>query len=148
MTLHTGMRRGEVAGLRWKDVELTKATLTVSQQRTVAARSGDRRRAEGKESAGSCTWRRRRWRRCSDIARRSGWSGWRAPGRRGRTRATCSSTRRSPYHPQRLREMFQKACNAIGVPAIRFHDYADVRVMPTGAVDALPREVSRLYRSA
>ena len=37
VSLHTGMRRGEVAGLRWKDVDLKRATLTVSQQRTVAA---------------------------------------------------------------------------------------------------------------
>jgi integrase len=28
----------------------------------------------------------------------------------------------APYHPQRLRPMFEKACNTVGVPAIRLHD--------------------------
>lgn len=36
LALHTGMRRGELAGLRWSDVDLEKATLTISQQRTTA----------------------------------------------------------------------------------------------------------------
>ena len=36
VALHTGMRRGELAGLRWKDVDLDGGTLTVAQQRTVA----------------------------------------------------------------------------------------------------------------
>jgi integrase len=36
LALHTGMRRGELAGLRWKDVDLDDGTLTVAQQRTNA----------------------------------------------------------------------------------------------------------------
>ena len=36
LALHTGMRRGELAGLRWKDVDLDGGTLTVAQQRTNA----------------------------------------------------------------------------------------------------------------
>ncbi|MEO7396927.1 MAG: site-specific integrase [Ilumatobacteraceae bacterium] len=36
LAMHTGMRRGELAGLRWKDVDLAGATLTVAQQRTTA----------------------------------------------------------------------------------------------------------------
>ena len=36
LALHTGMRRGELAGLRWSDIDLDGATLTVSQQRTTA----------------------------------------------------------------------------------------------------------------
>ena len=36
LALHTGMRRGELAGLRWKDVDLDAGTLTVVQQRTNA----------------------------------------------------------------------------------------------------------------
>ena len=38
LALHTGMRRGELAGLRWSDVDLDRATLTVAQQRTLPAR--------------------------------------------------------------------------------------------------------------
>ena len=36
MALHTGLRRGELAGLRWRDVDLDAGTLTVAQQRTTA----------------------------------------------------------------------------------------------------------------
>lgn len=36
LALHTGMRRGELAGLRWSDVDLDQSTLTVAQQRTSA----------------------------------------------------------------------------------------------------------------
>ncbi len=36
LALHTGMRRGELAGLRWSDVDLEAATLTIAQQRTSA----------------------------------------------------------------------------------------------------------------
>lgn len=36
LALHTGLRRGELAGLRWKDVDLDDCTLTVAQQRTNA----------------------------------------------------------------------------------------------------------------
>ncbi len=32
LALHTGMRRGELAGLRWSDVDLDAGTLTVAQQ--------------------------------------------------------------------------------------------------------------------
>ncbi len=36
IVLHTGLRRGELAGLRWSDVDLKAGTLTVAQQRTTA----------------------------------------------------------------------------------------------------------------
>ncbi len=36
LALHTGLRRGELAGLRWRDVDLDAGTLTVAQQRTTA----------------------------------------------------------------------------------------------------------------
>lgn len=36
VALHTGLRRGELTGLRWIDVDLDAGTLTVAQQRTTA----------------------------------------------------------------------------------------------------------------
>ena len=36
VALDPGMRRGELAGLRWSDIDLNDAVLTVSQQRTAA----------------------------------------------------------------------------------------------------------------
>jgi integrase len=36
LALHTGMRRDELAGLRWSDVDLDAGTLAVAQQRTSA----------------------------------------------------------------------------------------------------------------
>lgn len=40
LAAHTGMRRGEVAGLRWQDVDLVAGFLTVRQTRTSASNSG------------------------------------------------------------------------------------------------------------
>ncbi|WP_193311438.1 tyrosine-type recombinase/integrase [Georgenia satyanarayanai] len=39
LAAHTGMRRGELCGLRWEDVDLEGATLAVRQTRTSAARA-------------------------------------------------------------------------------------------------------------
>ncbi len=36
LALRTGMRRGDLVGLRWSDVDLKAGTLTVAQQRTSA----------------------------------------------------------------------------------------------------------------
>jgi len=36
VALHTGLRRGELAGLRWTDIDLRGGTITVAQQRTTA----------------------------------------------------------------------------------------------------------------
>ena len=121
VTLHTGMRRGEVAGLRWKDVDLTKATLTVSQQRTVAAhqvivvepKAKSQRQLHLAPTTVAALQRHRQTQRLERLAAGPSWanSGYVFVDEAG-----------EPYHPQRLREMFQKACNEIGVPAIRFHD--------------------------
>lgn len=40
LALHTGMRRGEVFGLRWKDVDLDKGTLSVRQSAEVTRSGG------------------------------------------------------------------------------------------------------------
>ena len=129
VTLHTGMRRGEVAGLRWKDVDLTRATLTVSQQRTVAAhqvivaepKAKSQRQLHLAPTTVAAQQRHRQTQRLERLAAGPSWanSGYVFVDQAG-----------EPYHPQRRREMFQRACNEVGVPAIRFHDYADIRVMP------------------
>jgi hypothetical protein len=53
------------------------------------------------------------------------------PGRReaGDLLFTCEDG--SPIHPERFSEWFRHHCRDSGLPPIRLHDYADLRVMPT-----------------
>jgi integrase len=59
LALHTGMRRGELAGLRWSDVELGAATLTIAQQRTTAGRQTITSTPKARSHANCCSLRRR-----------------------------------------------------------------------------------------
>jgi integrase len=121
VALHTGMRRGELAGLRWKDVKLDSATLTVNQQRTVAhyqvivaePKAKSQRQLHLAPATVAALQVHRQRQRLERLAVGPGWenTGYVFVDELGR-----------PYHPQRLRPMFEKACIAVGVPAIRLHD--------------------------
>ena len=50
----TGLRRGELLGMRWTDLDLESATLTVSRQRVEV--SGGVRESEPKTAAGHRPW--------------------------------------------------------------------------------------------
>jgi integrase len=67
------------------------------------------------------------------------------PGRRNRYVFDWAQ----PVHAGNLHEnYFQPACKACGLGSVRFHDYADLRVMPTSVRSSLWRTESRLMRSA
>ncbi len=91
LALNSGMRRGELAGLRWQDVDLDAGTLAVTQQRTTAdyrvvvAEPKARSRRVITLDASVMT----RCARTDDASSRSGWP----PGRAGPTASTSSSTR-------------------------------------------------------
>lgn len=40
LAAYTGLRRGELAGLKWEDVDLARGTLTVRRNRTQATHQG------------------------------------------------------------------------------------------------------------
>jgi len=121
VALYVGLRRGELAGLRWKDVDLAGSTLTVAQQRTTAdhqvvisepKKSSHRQLILASETVAALTAHRRR-----QVAERLAagplWeeSGYVFVDDLGR-----------PYHPQRLRDMFKVACESAGATPIRLHD--------------------------
>ncbi len=121
LALHTGFRRGEMAGLRWSDVDLDGGTLTVAQQRTtanhltviatpkaksqrqlilapptIAALRGHRRRQQEERLRLGPAW--------TD-------SGYVFVDEAG-----------EPLHPHRITKLFENAVVKVGVPKIRLQD--------------------------
>jgi integrase len=121
VALHTGLRRGELAGLRWKDVDLRAGTLTVAQQRTTVGyqtlvtepKARSRRTLLLAPVVVKALDGHRRGQLEERLAAGPGWrdSGYVFVDELG-----------VEYHPQRLRVMFERACHQAEVPAIRLHD--------------------------
>ena len=121
LALHTGLRRGELAGLRWKDLDLNLGTLTVSQQRTTAdyavvvaaPKAKSHRQLVLAVPTVVALQRHRATQRRERLAAGPAWeeSGYVFVDELGR-----------PYHPQRLRTMFEHACRNADMPLIRLHD--------------------------
>jgi integrase len=118
----TGLRRGELLGLRWDDVDLEAEQLTVTQtliavgyRVEISKPKTDRsRRRIGLDSAtvaGLRSWRARQ------AEERLAW---------GEAWTDCGLvfTRESgePIHPQSLSQFFEKRAKAAGLPRIRLHD--------------------------
>jgi integrase len=134
LALRCGLRRGELLGLRWTDIDLDNGVLSVRRtlQRTPerglamlppktkaserhlplpaecvqALNEHKARQAEEKEAAGTM-WKE---------------SGLVFPTRVG-----------TPFEPTRMRQYLNDRCDAADVRHIRFHDYADPFVMPISA---------------
>ena len=123
LALLCGLRRGELAGLRWGDVDLEARTVRITSQRTTDAENhvitkepkGTSRRtvdlgpvlvgaflahqqAQGVELAGI------------------------AAGARDRDSLVFLAPDGQPFHPDRLRGLFQQVAKRAGVPIIRLHD--------------------------
>ena len=133
LALHTGMRRGELAGLRWSDVDLEAATLTIAQQRTTAGKqtvtttpkARSQRQLLLATSTAKVLWdhqkRQQLERECASVA----WveSGYVFVDEGG-----------APLLPQRLTKMFATAIARVDVPKIRLHDVR--HTMATTALEA------------
>jgi integrase len=121
LALNTGMRRGELAGLRWRDVDLEAGTVTVAQQRTtsgyrvvVTEPKKQSRRVIPVDSPVVEALRRHRTAQLEErLFIGQAWvdSGYVFVREDG-----------EPYHPQRLRVMFEQLCAQAGVAPIRLHD--------------------------
>lgn len=121
LALNTGMRRGELAGLRWRDVDLEAGTVTVAQQRTTASYrvvqvepKKQSRRVIPVDGPVVTALKRHH---AAQVEERlfmgpawidSGYVFVREDG--------------EPYHPQRLRAMFEQLCTKNGITPIRLHD--------------------------
>ncbi len=121
VALNTGMRRGELAGLRWQDIDFDGSALAVTQQRTTAdyrvvvsePKARSRRVINLDASVLNALRAHRRHQREERLAAGPGWedSGYVFVDEIGR-----------PYHPGRLLHMLHQACQSVGVPPIRLHD--------------------------
>jgi integrase len=122
LALLCGLRRGELAGLRWADVDLERGTVRITSQRTTDAEW----RVITKEPKGTS-------RRTVDIG--PVLSAALTAHRQAVETAQRQDGMPSPaeglvfvqphgggYHPDRLRELFQALAKRAGVPVIRLHD--------------------------
>lgn len=122
LALLCGLRRGELAGLRWGDVDLRARTVRITSQRTTDAEW----RVITKEPKGTSRrtldlgpvllealtdFRTRRVREQGGLAKDLD------PGSLVFVRADGGA-----FHPDRLRELFQALARKADVPVIRLHD--------------------------
>ncbi|MDB5876467.1 MAG: integrase family protein [Ramlibacter sp.] len=148
VALSCGLRRGELAGLRWCDVDLDRAFLRVTTQRTTdtdynvitKGPKGTGRRTIDLGAGTVAALRAHRDAQQVQAANAAGllfgeaWSEvpqdrstnapdapWTAPEGLGEGFVFLGEDLR-PIHPQRLTELFQLAAKAAGVPVIRLHD--------------------------
>lgn len=123
LALLCGLRRGELAGLRWSDVDLERGVLRVASQRTTDSEW----RVVTKEPKGTS-------RRSIDLGpvvlealvahrRQSVQEGLQRYGASVEPEGlVLLQADGEPYHPDRLRELFQALGRRAGVPVIRLHD--------------------------
>jgi integrase len=124
----TGMRRGEVLGLRWADLDLDKGRLSVRQ--TLSAprnpdtgqhvpRFEEPKTKRSKRSvplpAQTVTALTRHWTEQLDERELVG-AGWLDSG------LVFAEPDGQPIHPDRFRKRFEHRVQRSGLPAIRFHD--------------------------
>ena len=133
LALHTGMRRGELAGLRWSDVDLEAATLTVAQQRTTAGKqtvtTTPKARSQRQLLLAASTVKvlRDHQQRQQQERERAGVA-WVESG------YVFVDEGGTPLLPQRLTKMFATAIGRVDVPKIRLHDVR--HTMATTALEA------------
>ena len=118
----TGMRRGEVLGLRWKDVDLEARSISICQTRvmtgyqpllsTPKTRRGKRLLALDPATIAALGEHRRRQRQ----ERLAAGSSWKDSG------LVFTREDGEPYHPERVSKLFARASKWAGLPHIRLHD--------------------------
>jgi integrase len=123
LALTTGMRRGELLGLRWSDVDLNAGTLsvrrTLSRGATSRLESGEPKTIAGRRRVALPASTVERLRR-HGLKQKELWlavgPGY---GDRDLVFATVNGT---PIHPNTLARAYGKLIESAGVPRIRFHD--------------------------
>ena len=117
----TGMRRGELAGLTWRNVDLNAARLTVNQQILSVGynliesslKSATSRRTIDLDPLTVTELRRHRR---SQLEQRM------ATGRRSDDAYVFAKPDGSPVHPDYISQTFRRAVAKLDVPRIRLHD--------------------------
>jgi integrase len=122
LALACGLRRGELAGLRWVDVDLDRATVAIVNQRTVDADwnvvvkepKGTSRRTLDLGQGAVAALREHRTR--TSTERLAAGPAWEDSG------LVFVDPWGRPYHPDRFTRMFRQVSFAASVPLIRLHD--------------------------
>jgi len=117
----TGMRRGEVLGLRWSDIDLDAKTVTVTNQRAVAG--GTVTEGAPKTEAGARTTSLdtrtvaalKAWKKAQNAERLLMGAGWHAGD------YVFTHGDGSPLWPQTVTAQFKRHAEALGLPTIGVH---------------------------
>jgi integrase len=121
LALTTGMRRGELLGLRWSDVDLELARISVQQTLTAvhgklatsSPKTPRSRRAMALDPSTSTALQLHRHRQLEEQL---------ALGIRPEHNLVFTREDGSPVHPDRFSKWFDAHARAAGLPRIRFHD--------------------------
>jgi len=122
LAMTTGMRRGELAGLRWQDVDLDAGSIRVSSARVVvnyAVVTGSPKSASSERTIGldAGTVQALRTHRRRQLEERMAFGPeWPETG------LVFVKEDGAPYHPDNLTRAFAAAARKAGLPAIRLHD--------------------------
>lgn len=137
----TGIRRGEVLGLRWSDMDLDAGRLAVRRSLVVVKSSlefSDTKSGHGRQVALDPTTRAvLRLHRRHQAEERLAWG----PAYRDDDLVICREDG-SPLHPGRLVDAFQRHTKAAVLPRIRFHDLRHTHATLALAAGVHPKIVS------
>jgi len=138
----TGMRRGEVVGLRWKDVDLKAGRLAVRQTlicvgyetRVSEPKTRKGRRSVALDPVTVATLKR--WRRDQSKERLAWGPAWTDTG------YVFTREDGQPHHPDRVSKLFEDAVAASKLPRIRLHDLRHTHATLALAAGIHPKVVS------
>lgn len=138
----TGMRRGEVLGLRWADVDLDAGRVAIRQTlvaigHAVSVSTPKTKRGQRSVALDPRTVAVLREHRKRQIEERLAAGPAYAPGE-----LVFTTEDGSPVHPDRLSKMFEQYATAAGVPAIRLHDVRHTYASVALAAGVHPKVVS------
>lgn len=138
----TGMRRGEILGLRWQDLDLEKGTLSIQQTvilinyevLVAEPKTARGRRSIALDSQTVATLRSHRARQAEERL---------AAGMRARDRDLVFAREDGePIHPERVRQTFARFVRKSDLPPIRFHDLRHTHATLALAAGVHPKVVS------
>ncbi|MFB4316558.1 site-specific integrase [Actinomadura sp. 21ATH] len=142
-----GMRKGEVFGLRWADVDFDAEELAIGWQlQRVANRliHKERTKTDGSTDVlplpGPCSAALRLRKGQQAVARQAAGKEWTSSGLVFTTRTG------RPIEPRNVNRAFEARCAAAGVPVIRVHDTRHTCGKLLAALDIHPRVAMQILR--